>query len=99
MPSLPNVLPTNAYGPIATDAPGYSLFSHRRSSIRCSFLLAIPLILAFVVLFHEFPSLYGDIREFEQRFPQHGLAESRSTKYLAFPGHIWGHGWNNIFQE
>jgi len=102
MASFHNVLPTNDYGPVATDIRTRSLLnSYRRSSTRCHFLLAIPLILASVALFDVFPSLYDDIREFEQRFPQHdpSLAESVGTKYLAFPDHIWGHGWNNILQE
>ena len=67
--------------------------------------LAVPasliLLVSAILINGGVPALYGDVREFERHLPQHNasMSEVEGVKYLAFPGHIWGHGWNNILQE
>ncbi|KAJ3559170.1 hypothetical protein NP233_g11334 [Leucocoprinus birnbaumii] len=78
-----------------------SRHAYRRVFTWRNFILAIATILVLVVLLNGFPALYTDIRKYEQQFPQHNITLSLSsgTKFLAFPHHIWGHGWNNVLQE
>jgi hypothetical protein len=63
----------------------------------------IPLLVLIVILWHGIPPSFADVREFEKRLPQHNLSlqfpEGEEGMYLRFPGHIWGHGFNNILQE
>lgn len=77
--------------------------------------LCVPLVLVLVVLWFGIPPSYQDIRAFERRLPQHkwpdtsgGKLSSQSGplngtekegRYLRFPDHVWGHGFNNILQE
>ncbi|KXN89070.1 hypothetical protein AN958_06339 [Leucoagaricus sp. SymC.cos] len=53
-----------------------------------SILIAVPaslaLLVAAILINGGVPALYSEVE---------------GVKYLAFPGHIWGHGWNNVFQE
>ncbi|KAL4077833.1 hypothetical protein J3A83DRAFT_4186114 [Scleroderma citrinum] len=64
-------------------------------------------ILAFILL-QGIPPTYDDIRTFERRLPQHSISAWSSVdgthhhhqpRYLRFPGHLWGHGLNNVLQE
>jgi hypothetical protein len=56
-----------------------------------------------VLLWGGIPPSYEDIRGYERRLPQHNLSlawpEGEGGMYLRFPGHLWGHGLNNILQE
>ncbi|KAG8215522.1 hypothetical protein J3R82DRAFT_9171 [Butyriboletus roseoflavus] len=58
-----------------------------------------PIVVLVVILCHGFPPSYDDVRAFERRLPQHSLPNDRAARYLRFPGHLWGHGLNNILQE
>ncbi|KAF9001305.1 hypothetical protein BDQ17DRAFT_1244641 [Cyathus striatus] len=77
-------------------------------------LLSIPVLLALGVLWSGVPPLYEDVRRYEKRLPQHawgvlekgrnetegrGRGGDEGELYLRFPGHIWGHGFNNVLQE
>jgi hypothetical protein len=61
----------------------------------------IPFLLIIVVLWSGIPPSYADIRTYERLLPQHNLTEAaeKGVMYLRFPGHLWGHGLNNILQE
>lgn len=77
--------------------------------------LCVPLVLVLVILWFGIPPSYTDIRAFERRLPQHdwqGTSRSRlkskvgplegiegEGRFLRFPDHVWGHGFNNILQE
>ncbi|KAF8121127.1 hypothetical protein EV363DRAFT_1187271 [Boletus edulis] len=61
-------------------------------------LACIPAIVLIAILCQGIPPSYDDIRLFERRLPQHAVA-ARPTRYLKFPGHLWGHGLNNVLQE
>ncbi|GLB42102.1 putative GDP-fucose protein O-fucosyltransferase [Lyophyllum shimeji] len=65
------------------------------------FLALIPFLLAFGVLLSGIPPSYNDIREFERHLPQHNTTQAleEHTRYIRFPGHVWGHGLNNVLQE
>ncbi|KAI9457382.1 hypothetical protein HD554DRAFT_2030105 [Boletus coccyginus] len=77
----------------------------RRTLRRVVFCLACaPVVVLFAVLCQGIPPAYDDVRSFEQRLPQHSVAaltrsHGRPPRYLRFPGHLWGHGLNNILQE
>ncbi|KAG6868303.1 hypothetical protein C0993_005191 [Termitomyces sp. T159_Od127] len=66
-----------------------------------AFVILIPILFLLGVLWSGVPPNFGDIREFERNLPQHhstqSLAEGR--KYIRFPDHLWGHGFNNVLQE
>ncbi|KAG6377973.1 hypothetical protein JVT61DRAFT_14769 [Boletus reticuloceps] len=67
-------------------------------------LACIPVIVLLAILCQGIPPSYDDIRLFERRLPQHAVAaltpaNDRPTRYLKFPGHLWGHGLNNVLQE
>lgn len=78
---------------------------HKSCSLRrfLIFLSALPLIALLAILSSGVPPSYNDIRSFERRLPQHNLSlpypEGQNGTYLRFPGHLWGHGLNNILQE
>ncbi|EGO04120.1 hypothetical protein SERLA73DRAFT_175890 [Serpula lacrymans var. lacrymans S7.3] len=63
----------------------------------------IPVVLVIAILWPGIPPSYDDIRLYERRLPQHDLSLSSQAnppnRYLRFPGHLWGHGFNNILQE
>lgn len=63
--------------------------------------LVIPVLLVLGILWSGIPPNYEDVRGFERRLPQHNVTAAREAgiKYLRFPGHLWGHGLNNILQE
>nr|GAT53637.1 predicted protein [Mycena chlorophos] len=58
-------------------------------------------LLVVAVLLSGVPPTYNDIREYERGLPQHHVAENGADQpvYLRFPGHLWGHGLNNVLQE
>lgn len=59
----------------------------------------IPLLLVFIVLSSGVPPSFQDIRAFERALPQHNANVTQPAMYLRFPGHLWGHGFNNVLQE
>ncbi|KAJ7456755.1 hypothetical protein B0H11DRAFT_2153812 [Mycena galericulata] len=66
------------------------------------FLLAIPLLLMVGVLLSGVPPTYSDIRTYEAKLPQHNITALSVVDppiYLRYPGHLWGHGLNNVLQE
>lgn len=78
---------------------------HKSCSLR-RFLIsltALPFLAFIAILSSGIPPSYNDIRSFERRLPQHNLSlpfpEGKAGMYLRFPGHLWGHGLNNILQE
>ena len=85
------------------------LFSCISSSQKCTLrrfltsLLLFPFLAVVVLLWGGIPPGYEDIRGYERRLPQHNLSlpfpEGAGGLYLRFPGHLWGHGLNNILQE
>ncbi|KAF9446910.1 hypothetical protein P691DRAFT_732347 [Macrolepiota fuliginosa MF-IS2] len=87
--------------------PRYLSSAHilRRVFTLRNVLIAIPTALALLVtailLNGGIPPLYADIRGYEKALPQHNVTFSQHSgvRYLAFPHHIWGHGWNNVLQE
>ncbi|KAL0953022.1 hypothetical protein HGRIS_007225 [Hohenbuehelia grisea] len=50
------------------------------------------------ILCSGIPSNFHRIRDAENQLPQHS-ALVPGRKYLRFPGYLWGHGFNNVFQE
>ena len=64
-------------------------------------LIFTPFLLAFGVLLSGVPPSYEIIRSYERSLPQHDQvhAQSEGGMYLRFPGHLWGHGLNNVMQE
>lgn len=87
-------------------------FKRRRSRVlhavtlrRLLFCLACaPFLVIFAIFCQGIPPSYDDIRTFERRLPQHSIAaltrvDDRPARYLRFPGHLWGHGLNNVLQE
>lgn len=65
------------------------------------FFALIPFILILAVLWSGIPPSYEDVRTFERLLPQHNITRAKVEPgmYLRFPGHLWGHGLNNILQE
>ncbi|KAF7421334.1 hypothetical protein PC9H_011857 [Pleurotus ostreatus] len=61
----------------------------------------VPILLVAAVLWSGIPPDFKDVREYERRLPQHNGndAMARGDRYLRFPGHLWGHGLNNVLQE
>lgn len=54
------------------------------------------------VLLSGVPPTYADIRAYETTLPQHNITALSTLDpplYLRFPGHLWGHGLNNVLQE
>lgn len=78
----------------------FHLVTLRRAVI---FILSIPVLLALGILWSGIPPSFDNIREYERLLPQHNLSlpypEGENGMYLRFPGHIWGHGLNNVLQE
>lgn len=67
-------------------------------------LVCTPFFILFAILCQGIPPAYDDVRTYERRLPQHSVAaltrvNDRPARYLRFPGHLWGHGLNNILQE
>ncbi|KAG9310783.1 hypothetical protein JVU11DRAFT_8632 [Chiua virens] len=95
----------NEYTVLPTDPQPTRAWTKRR---RCRILHAItlrrllfclactPLVVVFAILCQGIPPPYTDIRVFERRLPQH---DDHPARYLKFPGHLWGHGLNNVLQE
>lgn len=65
------------------------------------FFALVPFLLILAVLWSGIPPSYEDVRTFERLLPQHNLTRAKAEPgmYLRFPGHLWGHGLNNILQE
>ncbi|KAI6110436.1 hypothetical protein EDD16DRAFT_1611231 [Pisolithus croceorrhizus] len=92
-----------------------ALHTHRRrphtlTLRRLLFCLAMtPVFVLLILLCQGIPPTYDDVRSFERRLTQHSLTIPPSTvdktqlvhhpRYLRFPGHLWGHGLNNVLQE
>lgn len=64
-------------------------------------LIITPFLIAFGVLLSGVPPSYENIRSYERSLPQHDQirAQRDGAMYLRFPGHLWGHGLNNVMQE
>ncbi|KAF8330241.1 hypothetical protein F5887DRAFT_895963 [Amanita rubescens] len=64
-------------------------------------LIFTPFLIAFGVLLSGVPPSYENIRSYERYLPQHDQirAQHGGGMYLRFPGHLWGHGLNNVMQE
>ncbi|KAG6810217.1 hypothetical protein H0H92_012843, partial [Tricholoma furcatifolium] len=64
-------------------------------------VVLIPILLLLGVLWSGIPPSFEDIRDYERCLPQHDVSRARAEdrSYLRFPGHLWGHGLNNILQE
>ncbi|KAJ7643537.1 hypothetical protein FB45DRAFT_277586 [Roridomyces roridus] len=66
-------------------------------------ILLVPILLVVGVLLSGVPPTYSDIRAYEAKLPQHNLTALSVDRdpplYLRFPGHLWGHGLNNVLQE
>lgn len=79
--------------------------AHPTTLRRLLFCLACtPILVLVAILCQGFPPSYNGVRTFERRLPQHAVAtltrpNDRPVRYLKFPGHLWGHGLNNILQE
>ncbi|KAF7327986.1 hypothetical protein MKEN_00379100 [Mycena kentingensis (nom. inval.)] len=74
-------------------------FTLRRLAV---LVAAVPFLVLFGILLSGVPPTYSDIRAFERGFPQHNTSIPASVdppSYLRFPGHLWGHGLNNVLQE
>ncbi|KAF7298988.1 hypothetical protein MIND_00847000 [Mycena indigotica] len=74
-------------------------FTLRRLAI---LIIVMPFLLVFGVLLSGVPPTYSDIRAFEAALPQHNVSILSGVDpplYLRFPGHLWGHGLNNVLQE
>ncbi|KAK7022261.1 hypothetical protein R3P38DRAFT_3317624 [Favolaschia claudopus] len=77
----------------------FRFFSLRRIILLLAF---IPILLVVGVLLSGIPPTYNDIRGYEAKLPQNNLTAldvADSRLYLRFPGHLWGHGLNNVLQE
>jgi hypothetical protein len=72
------------------------IFTFRRAPV---LLALIPCFILLALLLQGVPPTYHDIRTYEAHLPQHNLTASKEGMYLRFPGHLWGHGLNNILQE
>ncbi|KAJ7490675.1 hypothetical protein FB451DRAFT_624133 [Mycena latifolia] len=79
--------------------PCFRFFTLRRVFI----LLVGALLMVLVgVLLSGVPPTYSDIRAYENMLPQHNVSALSALDpplYLRFPGHLWGHGLNNVLQE
>ncbi|KAJ7214062.1 hypothetical protein GGX14DRAFT_518965 [Mycena pura] len=74
-------------------------FTLRRLAI---LIVTTSFLLVFGVLLSGVPPTYSDIRAYEQALPQHDISLHSAVdapRYLRFPGHLWGHGLNNVLQE
>ncbi|KAJ7140132.1 hypothetical protein C8R46DRAFT_1361342 [Mycena filopes] len=69
----------------------------------CILLALVPLLIMVGVLLSGVPPTYADIRAYEAKLPQHNVTALSLVEdpplYLRFPGHLWGHGLNNVLQE
>ncbi|KAF7364705.1 hypothetical protein MVEN_00340300 [Mycena venus] len=77
----------------------FRFFTLRRIMI---LLAMIPVFLMVGVLLSGVPPTYNDIRTYEAKLPQNNVSDlstADSRTYLRFPGHLWGHGLNNVLQE
>ncbi|CAK5266997.1 unnamed protein product [Mycena citricolor] len=100
---VPSPEATRRTSPLDHGAPARASWTRRRVLVRgCACMcLAAPVLLLLVLLLNGVPSTYSDIRTYEQRLPQHENATTLEDRrmYLRFPGHLIGHGWNNVLQE
>ncbi|KAJ7028433.1 hypothetical protein C8F04DRAFT_1398948 [Mycena alexandri] len=82
-------------------AHGYCRFFTLRRL--CMLLAMVPLFIMVGVLLSGVPPTYSDIRTYEAKLPQHNVSALSMAEhpplYLRFPGHLWGHGLNNVLQE
>ncbi|KAJ7704987.1 hypothetical protein B0H17DRAFT_1166704 [Mycena rosella] len=79
--------------------PCFRFFTLRRVFI---LLVTLPILIMVGVLLSGVPPTYNDIRAYEKMLPQHNITALSVVDppiYLRFPGHLWGHGLNNVLQE
>ncbi|KAJ6453085.1 hypothetical protein C8R45DRAFT_1039525 [Mycena sanguinolenta] len=77
----------------------FRFFTLRRLLLLLAF---IPLLLMIGVLLGGIPPTYNDIRAYEAKLPQNNVSDlsiADERTFLRFPGHLWGHGLNNVLQE
>lgn len=76
--------------------PWHAFTLHRLLSCLAMALVIVLLI----VLCQGVPPTYDHVRSFERNLSQHSVTVDRThPRYLRFPGHLWGHGLNNVLQE
>ncbi|KIJ64194.1 hypothetical protein HYDPIDRAFT_90909 [Hydnomerulius pinastri MD-312] len=103
-PQLPSPRPSSAYIYRRRHVCSWRSLIHAFTLRRILFsLLCAPILALLAILCQGVPPSYNDIRIFERRLPQHSVAAltgaGRQPRYLRFPGHLWGHGLNNVMQE
>ncbi|KAJ7228124.1 hypothetical protein B0H12DRAFT_232846 [Mycena haematopus] len=77
----------------------FRFFTLRRLLLLLAF---IPLLIMVGVLLSGIPPTYNDIRTYEAKLPQNNVSAvsvADDRTFLRFPGHLWGHGLNNVLQE
>ncbi|KAF8215198.1 hypothetical protein K438DRAFT_1561906 [Mycena galopus ATCC 62051] len=77
----------------------FRFFTLRRLLLLLAF---IPILLMIGVLLSGVPPTYNDIRTYEAKLPQNNISDLSAAderSFLRFPGHLWGHGLNNVLQE
>ncbi|CAK5283570.1 unnamed protein product [Mycena citricolor] len=89
---------------LASRPLGGARWSRPRLSFRrfLCMLLAMPVMFLAVLIINGIPSTYSDIKAYERQLPQHNATIGDvhdGRRYLRFPGHLVGHGWNNVLQE
>jgi len=95
---LPLFLPTSCRGRRFLPSPKRALGT----------LCLIPIVLCMlVIVYGGIPPSFRSIKAYEHSLPQHDWSKGIGSKlsgayeerYLSFPDHIWGHGFNNILQD
>lgn len=80
---------------------GRRFFPSLKRTLTVIFL--IPIVLGMLVIaYGGMPPSFSMIKAYENSLAQHDwskLKPSLGHKYLSFPDHIWGHGFNNVLQE
>ncbi|KAH7908564.1 hypothetical protein BJ138DRAFT_1091036 [Hygrophoropsis aurantiaca] len=106
LPTDPSLRGNAGYGSLRSRRWSWRSITHalrQRLTLRRLLISSslIPVFAVVAILCQGIPPSYNDIRHFERRLPQHDLALSSNERprYLRFPGHLWGHGLNNILQE
>lgn len=66
-------------------------------------LVLVPILFALLVIgYGGIPPSFSRIKAYENSLEQHDWSKlkfSNEHKYLSFPDHVWGHGFNNVLQE
>ena len=79
------------------------------SSPKRALIISIPPTLRFfgiaVVAYGGIPPSFSRIKTYEHSLVQHDWSVQPNSsgdyeeKYISFPDHLWGHGFNNVLQE